>query len=215
MDLSELETLRPQFESLARQRALAQAKFIDDDNLPQIHFEGLERPLLLVSRAGKIACRHPDLAVQVSARAMKLSSPAEQWLCLLLDGYRDEIYWQGENFPAWKVKPEKQGPRKTGRLVYVLADSRKLIDRLLLLAESAQTKPNDDATVQAPKGKPGRRGYPIAAWQYARKLRAKNPQMKAHSLRAECLKRFSEDDLPPDGDSFRRWLNRKRANRAN
>jgi hypothetical protein len=65
------------------------------------------------------------------------------------------------------------------------------------------------------KGTPGRRGYPIAALEYAKGLRRKNPRLKAHSLRQECLKKFAEDDLPPDGESFRRWLNRRRANRAN
>ncbi len=71
--------------------------------------------------------------------------------------------------------------------------------------------PANDAT----KGRPGRRGYPLKALDYARKLRVKNPTLKAHLLRRECLKQFSEEDLPPDGESFRRWLNRKRANRAN
>jgi hypothetical protein len=64
-------------------------------------------------------------------------------------------------------------------------------------------------------GKPGRRGYPLDALQYAKKLRAEHPMMKATAIRGECLKHFSEDDLPPDAESFRRWLNRKRANRAN
>jgi len=65
------------------------------------------------------------------------------------------------------------------------------------------------------KGKPGRRGYPLKALDYAKKLRVKNPTMKAAAIRMKCLERFSEDDLPPDAESFRRWLNRKRANRAN
>jgi len=68
---------------------------------------------------------------------------------------------------------------------------------------------------EAVKGTPGRRGYPLEALNHARQLRAKHPTMKAAALRTECLKHFPEDDLPPDGESFRRWLNRKRANRAN
>jgi hypothetical protein len=65
------------------------------------------------------------------------------------------------------------------------------------------------------KGTPGRRGYPLEALEYAKKLRHDNPTMKVQALRMKCLEKFSEDDLPPDADSFRRWLNRKRANRAN
>jgi hypothetical protein len=61
----------------------------------------------------------------------------------------------------------------------------------------------------------GRRGYPLKALKYARRLRKLNPSMKAHVLRQKCLEKFHEDDLPPDGESFRRWLNRHRANRAN
>jgi hypothetical protein len=65
------------------------------------------------------------------------------------------------------------------------------------------------------KGKPGRRGYPLEALKYAQELRKQNPAMKAHVIRRMCLQEFSEDDLPPDGDSFRTWLNRKRTNRTN
>lgn len=68
---------------------------------------------------------------------------------------------------------------------------------------------------QANKGKAGRRGYPLEALAYARQLRTENPTMKAAAIRGKCLERFSEDDIPPDPESFRRWLNRKRANRAN
>jgi hypothetical protein len=71
------------------------------------------------------------------------------------------------------------------------------------------------ATTPPAKGRAGRRGYPLKALEYAKSLRQKHPRMKAHAIRQKCLKRFSEDDLPPDTDSFRRWLNRKRANRAN
>lgn len=70
--------------------------------------------------------------------------------------------------------------------------------------------PNKVATQ---KGIAGRRGYPLEALSHAKELRAKHPSMKAHSLRQECLKKFAADDLPPDADSFRRWLNRPRANK--
>jgi hypothetical protein len=73
-------------------------------------------------------------------------------------------------------------------------------------------KGNDENRV---RGKAGRRGYPLEALTYALKLREKNPEMTASKLRRKCLKEFSEDDLPPDGDAFRRWLNRPLKNRAN
>lgn len=60
------------------------------------------------------------------------------------------------------------------------------------------------------KGQPGRRGYPLKALRYALNLRKKNPHLKAHSLRQKCLEKFHEDELPPDADSFRSWLNRPR-----
>jgi hypothetical protein len=66
-----------------------------------------------------------------------------------------------------------------------------------------------------PRGRPGRRGYPVKALAYAKKLREKHPEMKAHTIRRKCLEMFPEDDLPPDGEAFRAWLNRKRTNRTN
>jgi hypothetical protein len=74
-------------------------------------------------------------------------------------------------------------------------------------------QPTDSAKER--RGKPGRRGYPLKALNYAKKLRKKHPDMKAHTIRQKCLQRFPETDLPPNADSFRRWLNRPRANRAN
>jgi len=64
----------------------------------------------------------------------------------------------------------------------------------------------------APKGTPGRRGYPEKTLRYAHSLRTKNPELTIKEIRAKCLKKFDEHDLPPDIDSFRRWLNRKRKN---
>ena len=74
----------------------------------------------------------------------------------------------------------------------------------------------EQKTVQ-PKGRPGRKGYPLEALEKAHEIRRKHPHWKAVQIRRECLNHFSEEDLPPDGDSFRRWMNRsrKRANRAN
>jgi hypothetical protein len=43
-----------------------------------------------------------------------------------------------------------------------------------------------------PKGKPGRRGYPLKALNYAKELRKKNPMMKIHVIRQMCLKKFSD-----------------------
>jgi len=71
------------------------------------------------------------------------------------------------------------------------------------------------ALAPAVKGMPGRRGYPREALEYAKTIRTQHPTMKASAIRRECLEKFSEDDLPPDAESFRRWMNRKRANRAN
>ncbi len=65
----------------------------------------------------------------------------------------------------------------------------------------------DDTRV---RGTPGRRGYSLEALRYALDLRAKNPDLKAHALRKSCLEHYREDDLPPDADSFRAWLNRPR-----
>jgi hypothetical protein len=66
-----------------------------------------------------------------------------------------------------------------------------------------------------PKGRPGRRGYSLEALRYAKELRRQYPNKEAKELRAMCLKKFSKDDLPPDADSFRSWLNRKRTNQTN
>jgi hypothetical protein len=42
-------------------------------------------------------------------------------------------------------------------------------------------------------------------------LRAENPDMKVARIRSKCIKAgFDKDQLPPDPDSFRRWLNRER-----
>jgi hypothetical protein len=66
----------------------------------------------------------------------------------------------------------------------------------------------------APRGQPGRRGYPIAAWKYAIRLRQEHPEWKAATLRKECLKRFAEDDVPASNEAFRRWMTRPRKNWA-
>jgi hypothetical protein len=107
-------------------------------------------------------------------------------------------------------------PPIPGSLLDALCQATEILEREIqnltsdqMLVEQA---PDDGHTA---KGKPGRRGYPIEALNYAFKLRQENPTMKVHTIRARCLKRFSEDDLPLETDAFRRWLNRHRANRAN
>jgi hypothetical protein len=70
-------------------------------------------------------------------------------------------------------------------------------------------------STQPPKGKPGRRGYPVEAWNHARKLREHFPNMKAAAIRRQCLKHFPQDDVPRTTESFRSWLNRRRTNRTN
>jgi hypothetical protein len=74
---------------------------------------------------------------------------------------------------------------------------------------------SEAGSARPPKGKPGRRGYPLKALNYARNLRKRRPMMKAAAIRAQCLKRFSADELPPNAETFRSWLNRKRTNRTN
>jgi len=85
--------------------------------------------------------------------------------------------------------------------------------RAELRAEQAKAAARIEAT--ATRGCPGRRGYPREALAYAQRLRRDNPDMKASTLRAKCLEKFDKDDLPPNGEAFRRWLNRPRKNRAN
>jgi hypothetical protein len=65
---------------------------------------------------------------------------------------------------------------------------------------------------ESPKGRPGRPGYPLEARRYARELRRQNPHMKTQAILNKCLEKFAPDDLPPEVDSFRRWLNRPRKN---
>jgi hypothetical protein len=81
--------------------------------------------------------------------------------------------------------------------------------------KQALTAPKAHRNPARPKGRPGRRGYSLEALAYAEKLRGKNPRMKAQELLQACRKKYHADDLPPDADNFRRWLNRPRANRAN
>jgi hypothetical protein len=83
----------------------------------------------------------------------------------------------------------------------------------LLAGLAEENQENEDEIV---KGIPGRRGYPLDALEKARQLRRNNPTWKLTQIRNQCLKDgIHEDNLPPDADSFRRWLNRKRAKRAN
>jgi hypothetical protein len=95
------------------------------------------------------------------------------------------------------------------------ADLMNCHRRLTLLGRHVQSALAKRVPAAVAKGTRGRRGYPIEALNYARQLRSENPHMKAHAIRQACLKKYSEDDMPPDDDSFRRWLNRRRANRAN
>jgi hypothetical protein len=103
------------------------------------------------------------------------------------------------------------GPSPANELFHWLYDGRA--DRVPYLL--AEVNSWCESTSRPVKGKAGRRGYPLEALEYAQELRKKNPAMKAHAIRQLCLQRFSADDLPPDGDSFRAWMNRKRTNRTN
>lgn len=76
--------------------------------------------------------------------------------------------------------------------------------------DSTDTLNKEGTRVQ---GEPGRRGYSLEALRYALELRKSNPQLKAMLIRKQCLQKFSQDDLPPDPDTFRAWLNRPRKNR--
>jgi hypothetical protein len=84
---------------------------------------------------------------------------------------------------------------------------RRLLDLAKEKARLTQSAPS--------KGRPGRRGYSLAALAYAQELRRDNPGMKAQEILGMCRKKFGEDNLPPDADAFRSWLNRKRTNRTN
>jgi hypothetical protein len=127
------------------------------------------------------------------------------------------------------VKPKSLRPVPT-KLVDALEDAAELLQqelnpgamvprkRLPLQAAETLTDNKQKRSPPIPKGKPGRRGYPLEALEYALNLREKNPEMKAAALYNKCLKKFSEDDLPINHEAFRRWLTRprkKRANRAN
>jgi hypothetical protein len=72
-----------------------------------------------------------------------------------------------------------------------------------------------EGKTETAKGTPGRRGYPLDALAYAKKLRKENPEMKVHTIRQRCLIMFCEDDLPVGDDAFRRWLNRNRKSEKN
>jgi hypothetical protein len=85
--------------------------------------------------------------------------------------------------------------------------AREALRRFDELRELVEHTP---ANEQLPRSRPGRRGYSLEALQYARQLKADNPQQKSTWLRNRCLEKFSADDLPADADSFRRWLNRLR-----
>jgi hypothetical protein len=106
---------------------------------------------------------------------------------------------------------------KVRTCVEPLATMAAAVDGAAASAREAAAK----GRTPAQKGVPGRRGYPLEIKDYALRLRRDHPQWNAARLRGECLRKFagkySDDDLPPDAESFRRWLNRqhKRANRAN
>jgi len=87
------------------------------------------------------------------------------------------------------------------------------LDRLTGMLKAKDT-PKRKSIIRI-KGKPGRRGYPIKVLEFAMSLRKKDPLLKAHAIRLRCLEKFSEDEMPPDGDSFRAWMNRNRTNRTN
>jgi hypothetical protein len=157
------------------------------------------------------------LAFELEAELSKLGLPAHGRpvsgspdRVLASDGLREWLLaMRGQEAQGWGQRgwglPTQRGPlRKLPDLGGPLQQLRELVRELVGAASGRPPA----------KGKPGRRGYPARALSYAKKLREDNPQMKAAAIRRKCLERFSEDDLPPDPDSFRRWLNRERANRA-
>jgi hypothetical protein len=114
--------------------------------------------------------------------------------------YFDELRLLGvTNLPEWTGEPRDE------------TKAFELLDGLIGACR-AVGKNNESSSAPVAKGEPGRRGYPLEALHYAMELRNQKPKMKAIAIRAECLKRFSEDDLPISEDAFRRWLNRKRKN---
>jgi hypothetical protein len=80
---------------------------------------------------------------------------------------------------------------------------------LTLIPGQADTITAAPVAVEKRKGKAGRRGYPKEIKAYGQELRAKNPLWKPARVRAECLKKFeNEDNMPVEDGNFRRWLNR-------
>jgi hypothetical protein len=123
-----------------------------------------------------------------------------EWLIDIRD---KNLQGWGERFPPTVVWNRFQ--RGAKRIPNLKREMYALAILIPKLAEAAGT----------PKGKPGRRGYPLKALDYAKRLKRKHPGMKAEMLRRMCLQKFSEDNLPPDGPSFRAWLTRERTNRTN
>jgi hypothetical protein len=124
----------------------------------------------------------------------------------------DLVNWL-ESRPKAKRKPRL--PKVPSTLFKALELASNLLVQTIQSESGPQESTRNAIPAKSVRGQPGRRGYPLEALKYAQELRQKNPSLKAHALRGECLKKFPEDDLPPDGESFRAWLNRKRTNRTN
>jgi hypothetical protein len=117
---------------------------------------------------------------------------------------------QYEQHDHVKPNPDRRVALTKGRPV------QALIDRLRDSARHiANALPQEAAaTTEGRSGQPGRRGYPAEVLDFARKLRAENPDWTANEIRQQCLSRgYSADDMPFAASSFRVWLNRKRKGR--
>jgi hypothetical protein len=107
--------------------------------------------------------------------------------------------------------PERWGTAWPGPLPpgpHPLPDFARPLARLRVVVAGLQGPPPPPPQGKRVKGQPGRPPYSLKALRYALQLKKKG--MRVQEILGACKKKFPADDLPPEVDAFRSWLNRKR-----
>jgi len=140
--ISELLCLKSEFEKLVQKKALANFSFEVRDSGPwpiEVNPYSPDAFVRFSLKAGRLLANVPELVTRISSQALADPDPAKRWFRLLLDFSPGMIFWEGEQYPAFKVNPRGVfGPRRKGWFHFAAERSLALIERLALLWEMNQ-----------------------------------------------------------------------------
>jgi hypothetical protein len=139
--ISELLCLQSEFEKLVQKKALANFSFEVRDNGPwpiEVNPHAPDAFVRFSLQAGRLLAHVPELVTRISSQALAEPDPAKRWFRLLLDFSPGMIFWEGEQYPAFRVNPRSVVSRRKGWFHFAAERSLALIERLALMWETNQ-----------------------------------------------------------------------------